>query len=62
MAKDRKWNVYAERKASHCGMYLNVAYESTIIAEDAGDAWLKFQKAYEGYTWHEISVTEVITQ
>ena len=59
MDKERNWQVYAERKVLHCGMYLNASYETTVTAEDAGMAWLRFQKAYEGYKWHEISVTEV---
>ena len=59
MTKERIWNIHCSGTISNGDKSLNVEYAMHRLAEDAGAAWMQFQKDLEGVKWYEISVTEV---
>ena len=59
MAKERIWKIHGSCTVPNGNLFMDVTFETIAFAEDAGAAWLEFQKPYEGAKWFEISVTEV---
>lgn len=59
MANERIWNIRCSGTISNGDKFQDVEFEMLAFAEDAGAAWMRFQKDLEGVKWYEISVTEV---
>ena len=59
MDKARIWKIRCSGTISNGDKFQDVEFEMLGFAEDAGAAWMRFQKDLEGVKWYEISVTEV---